>query len=128
MYRAIYRSQEHAGGKGEYAGFEFAAEGEAEVRENLKYAGGETFILYGIARAEQHFYVDADSQGLISRFYWIQFEEYLPGSTHKYNYSFSEKKVTIDGLDFFADAWRRKLDMSTTSLTGARGYDTQVHV
>jgi hypothetical protein len=29
--------------------------------------------------------------------------------------------VTIDGLEFFADAWRRKLDMSTISPTGDRG-------
>ena len=89
--------------------------------KNFKYAGGQTFILYGIARAEQHFYVDADSQGRISRLYWVQFEGYLPDNTHKYNYSGSQRKVTIDGLEFFADAWRRKLDMTTISPTGDRG-------
>jgi hypothetical protein len=88
--------------------------------KDFKYAGGQTFILYGIARAEQHFYVDADSQGRISRFYWVQFEEYLPDNTHKYNYSGSQKTVTIDGLDFFADAWRRKLDMTTIRPGGDR--------
>lgn len=88
--------------------------------KDFKYAGGQTFILYGVARAEQHFYVDADSQGRISRFYWVQFEEYLPDNTHKYNYSFSEKKVTIDGLDFFADAWRRKHDPATIRPGGDR--------
>lgn len=89
--------------------------------KGFKYAGGQTFILYGIARAEQHFYVDADSQGRISRLYWVQFEGYLPENTFKYNYAGSQKKVTIDGLEFYADAWRRKLDMSTISPTGDRG-------
>jgi len=31
--------------------------------KDFKYVGGQTFILYDVARAEQHFYVDADSQG-----------------------------------------------------------------
>jgi len=45
---------------------------------DFKYAGGQTFILYGVARAEQHFYVDADRDGRISSFYWAEFEGYLP--------------------------------------------------
>lgn len=75
----------------------------------FKYAGGHTFILYGVARAEQHFFVDADKDGNISRLYWIQFEGYLPSNTHAYDYD-SPKKVNIGGLDFFADAWTRKVD------------------
>jgi len=63
-----------------------------------------------VARAEQHFYVDADSQGRISRLYWVQFEGYLPDNNHKYDYSKSQKKVNIDGLDFYADTWARKND------------------
>ena len=78
--------------------------------KDFKYAGGQTFILYDVARAEQHFYVDADSQGRISRLYWVQFEGYLPENTHKYDYSKSQKQVTIDGLDFYADAWPRTHD------------------
>ena len=31
--------------------------------KDFKYAGGQTFILYGIARAEQHSYVDAAKDG-----------------------------------------------------------------
>jgi hypothetical protein len=89
--------------------------------KDFKYAGGQTFILYGIARAEQHFYVDADKDGRISRFYWVQFEGYLPENTHKYNYSGSQKIVTIDGLEFFADAWRRKHDPATIRPGGDRG-------
>jgi hypothetical protein len=80
--------------------------------KDFKYAGGQTFILYNVARAEQHFYVDADAQGRISRLYWIQFEGYLPDNNHKYDYSKSQKQVTIDGLDFYADAWARNHDPS----------------
>ena len=46
--------------------------------KDFKYAGGQAFILYGVARAEQHFYVDADRDGRISIFYWAEFEGYLP--------------------------------------------------
>jgi hypothetical protein len=75
----------------------------------FKYAGGHTFILYNVARAEQHFFVDADKNGKVSRFYWVQFESYLPDNTHKYDYD-SPQKVNIGGLVFFADAYARKVD------------------
>jgi hypothetical protein len=88
--------------------------------KDFKYAGGQTFILYDVARAEQHFYVDAHKDGRISRLYWVQFEEYLPDNTHKYNYAGSQKTVTIDGLEFFADAWRRKHDPATVRPGGDR--------
>ena len=74
----------------------------------FKYAGGHTFILYDVARAEQHFYVDADKDGNVSRLYWIQFEGYLPSNKHAYDYK-SPKTVKIGGLDFFADAAPRKV-------------------
>ena len=75
----------------------------------FKYVGGHTFILYDVARAEQHFFVDADKDGNVSRLYWIQFEGYLPSNKHAYNYD-SPKKVNIGGLDFFADTWARKIE------------------
>lgn len=75
----------------------------------FKYVGGHTFILYDVARAEQHFFVDADKGGNVSRFYWIQFEGYLPSNAHKYDYN-SPKTVNIGGLDFFADAYAIKID------------------
>ena len=75
----------------------------------FKYAGGHTFILYDVARAEQHFFVDADKDGNVSRFYWIQFEGYLPSNTHRYDYD-SPKTVKIGGLDFYSDVYARKVD------------------
>lgn len=79
-----------------------------EFSEPFKYAGGHSFILYEVADAEQHFFVDADKDGTIKRMYWIQFEGYLPSNTHTYDYK-SPKKVNIGGLDFFADAYARNI-------------------
>jgi hypothetical protein len=78
----------------------------------FKYAGGQTFILYDVARAEQHFYVDADKEGRISRLYWVQFEGYLPENNYRYDYSLSQRQVTIGGLNFYADAMARNNDPS----------------
>lgn len=79
-----------------------------EFDKAFKYAGGHSFVLYDVANAEQHFFVDADKDGRIKRFYWIQFEGYLPTNTHSYNYK-SPKIVNIGGFDFFADASARSL-------------------
>lgn len=71
--------------------------------KEFKYIGGHDFILYDVARAEQHFFVDADKEGRIRRMYWVQFEGYLPDNTHSYQYKVN-KAVKIGGLDFIADA------------------------
>ena len=75
-----------------------------EFNSAFKYAGSQSFVLYGVANAEQHFFVEADKDGNMKRFYWIQFEGYLPANTHSYNYK-SPKTVNVGGLDFFADAF-----------------------
>ena len=74
----------------------------------FKYVGGQSFILYDVASAEQHFFVDADAQGRVKRFYWVQFEGYLPSNTHAYDYK-ADKTVNIGGLDFIADAYARNI-------------------
>jgi hypothetical protein len=79
-----------------------------EFDKKFKYVGSQTFILYDVATAEQHFFVDADGQGGIKRFFWVQFEGYLPNNTHSYDYK-STKVVNIGGLDFIADAYARNI-------------------
>ena len=79
-----------------------------EFDKAFKYVGSQSFVLYDVANAEQHFFVDADAPGRIKRFFWIQFEGYLPANTHTYNYK-STKIVNIGGWDFFADAYPRSL-------------------
>jgi hypothetical protein len=78
----------------------------------FKYVGGHDFILYDVARAEQHFFVDADGQGRIKRMYWVQFEGYLPTNTHTYRYQ-AKKTVNIGGLEFIADASARNIKGNT---------------
>jgi CubicO group peptidase (beta-lactamase class C family) len=79
-----------------------------EFDKGFKYVGGHDFILYDVARAEQHFFVDADQQGRIKRFYWVQFEGYLPGNNHSYKYKVN-KTVKLGGLEFIADAYARNV-------------------
>ena len=76
--------------------------------KDFKYAGSQSFILYDVANAEQHFFVDADKQGRVKRFYWVQFEGYLPTNTHAYQYK-ADKTVNIGGLEFIADAYARNI-------------------
>jgi hypothetical protein len=68
----------------------------------FKYAGGQRFLLYGVAEAEQHFYVQSNSSGQVERFYWVQFEHYLPDNTHQYDYP-SKRTADIGGLKFIHD-------------------------
>lgn len=79
-----------------------------EFDKAFKYAGSQSFVLYDVANAEQHFFVDADDQGRIKRFYWVQFEGYLPTNTHTYDYK-STKTIDAGGLNFFADAYPRNI-------------------
>ena len=79
-----------------------------EFSKPFKYAGGHSFVLYEVANAEQHFFVDAEKDGRVKRMYWVQFEGYLPSNTHTYDYK-STKIVKIGGLDFIADAYARNI-------------------
>ena len=78
------------------------------VDKAFKYVGAQSFILYDVARAEQHFFVDADPQGRVRRLYWVQFEGYLPSNAHSYKYQ-STKTVNVGGLEFIADAQARNI-------------------
>jgi hypothetical protein len=79
-----------------------------EFDKAFKYAGSQSFVIYDVANAEQHFFVDADDQGRIKRFYWVQFEGYLPTNSHTYDYK-STKTIDAGGFNFFADAYPRNI-------------------
>jgi hypothetical protein len=53
---------------------------------SLTYLGTQSFMLYDVARAEQHFFGELDGKRL-KRFVWVQFEGYLPDNAHTYDYS-----------------------------------------
>src|SRR5262249_5596454 len=70
---------------------------------HFKYAGGQRFPLYGVAEAEQHFYVQANASGTMERFYWVQFEHYLPDNKYNYDYH-SQRTMEMGGLKFIYDS------------------------
>ncbi len=69
--------------------------------KDFDYVGTQSFVLYGTAQVEQHFFVDADDR-VIKRLFMVQFEGYLPTNTHTYNYQIKET-VKLGGLDFMYD-------------------------
>ena len=79
-----------------------------EFDKGFKYVGNHSFILYDVAHAEQHFFIDADKEGRVKRMYWVQFEGYLPSNTHTYRYKVN-KTANIGGLEFVADAYARNI-------------------
>jgi len=81
---------------------------ELQFGKGFKYVGGQKFVLYDVANAEQHFFVDANAQGRIKRLYWVQFEGYLSTNTHSYDYD-SPKTINLGGFDFFVDPMKFKV-------------------
>jgi len=51
--------------------------------ESYRYVGGQVVSLYGNAEAEQHVFVRAAETGPVQRFYWVQFERFLPSNKMK---------------------------------------------
>lgn len=85
------------------------------------YVGSERFALYGVADCEIHVFVEADSARRIHRFYWVQFESYLPSRPDaRYNYGESDRRMELWG----AAAWVRPFLIDTTRVPRA-GSDTE---
>jgi hypothetical protein len=72
-----------------------------EVAREFSYAGTQTFELYGVATAEQHFFVELDGNR-IRRLLWIQYEGYLPSNTQTYQYR--DETVSHSGR-----SWHRRV-------------------
>jgi len=73
-----------------------------DFAKSFAYGGGQRFILYGVAVAEQHFFVETSVDGLLRRFYWVQFEHYLPTNQSHYRYN-PERVAKIGDFDFITD-------------------------
>jgi hypothetical protein len=56
-----------------------------EIADGMTYAGTQSFDLYNVANAEQHFFVERDGDR-VKRMLWIQFEGYKPDNANSYNY------------------------------------------
>jgi hypothetical protein len=75
-----------------------------QVDPEFRYAGSTSFILYEIARVEQHHFVIPDAQRRVLRQLWFQFEGYLENNSHTYDYSGLES-LHLNGLPFVHDAY-----------------------
>jgi len=64
-------------------------------------------VLYGIADCELHAFVEADQEQNVQRFYWVQFEAYLPTKPDLKRQYDSPRHTTLGGLDFYVDTWTR---------------------
>jgi hypothetical protein len=102
-----------------------------ELPKSVRYVGADRWVLLGIADCELHAFVEGDKQQKVQRFYWVQFEGYLPTKPElKHQYD-SPRHATLGGLDFYVDTWTRANGEKITpgsdlehirSLIHAKGY------
>jgi hypothetical protein len=57
-----------------------------KLDSTLQYVGSQRWVLYDVTQAEQHLFVQKSAAG-VERFVWVQFEEYIPSVTSRYDYS-----------------------------------------
>ena len=74
-----------------------------QIDPEFRYAGSTSFILYEIARVEQHHFVVPDAERRVLRQLWFQFEGYLDNNNHVYDYSALES-LSLNGFNFLHDA------------------------
>ena len=83
-----------------------------EVTAGMTYAGTQQFELYGVAAAEQHFFVELDGSR-IKRLLWIQYEGYHASNTNTYNYR--DETVSHSGR-----TWHRRIGAARIPETEPR--------
>lgn len=79
------------------------------IEPAFKYVGAERFVLYDVADAEVHVFVDADVKRNVKRLYWVQFEEYLPNNHHNYDYA-DNPVIEAAGWKWYVTARLRPAD------------------
>jgi hypothetical protein len=80
-----------------------------QIDPAFRYAGSTSFILYEIARAEQHHFVVANPERRVERLLWLQFEGYLENNTRTYKYSGMDT-LQLNRFDFLHDAHPMNID------------------
>lgn len=83
-----------------------------EIAAELRYAGTQTFDLYGVATAEQHLFVALDGDR-ITRLLWVQFEGYHDSNSNTYNYR--DSTITHSG-----QTWHRRINAVRVPETESR--------
>jgi hypothetical protein len=75
---------------------------ELSVRKGFRFIGTQQVNLYGNAEAEQYLFARLGTDNIVERFYWIQFEHFLPTNNRTYNYD-STRTTQIGDLQFTYD-------------------------
>jgi hypothetical protein len=75
-----------------------------QIDPEFKYVGSTSFILYDLARVEQHHFVVADAERRVVRRLWFQFEGYLENNNRTYNYSGMDT-LTLNGFPFLHNTY-----------------------
>ncbi len=75
-----------------------------QIDAEFKYVGSTSFILYDLARVEQHHFVVADAERRVVRRLWFQFEGYLENNNRTYNYSGMDT-LTLNGFPFLHNTY-----------------------
>lgn len=93
------------------------------VPDDARYVGSDRFTLAkpdigDFDVCELFAFANADPSGSLRQFYWVQFEQYLPGHPELHYTYDSPRHVTIGGLDFFVD-----IDASDGTRTPTPGSD-----
>ena len=94
-----------------------------QIDPEFRYAGSTSFILYEIARVEQHHFVVADAERRVMRQLWFQFEGYLENNNHTYDYSGLES-LNLNGLPFLHNTY----PMNIENVYEARPASDYAHV
>jgi hypothetical protein len=101
---------------------------EVTFSNDFRYIGGQSVNLYGNAEAEQHLFVAVGRCNAIQRFYWLQFEHFLPSNDRTCDYE-PTRTTDIGGLTFIYDVrvspttrlWKR-LILGQTGLPSASSW------
>jgi hypothetical protein len=81
-----------------------------ELPRQVSYVGGERWILFTVADCEIHVFVEANAQKNVQRFYWIQFEGFLPSKPELQHKNPTDPIAKLNGIDFFVKAGVRSND------------------
>jgi hypothetical protein len=75
---------------------------ELSIAKEFRFIGTQTVNLYGNADAEQFLFVTPGPGNTVDRFYWLQFEHFLPTNDMKYTYD-STRTAQLGDLSFIYD-------------------------
>jgi len=93
-----------------------------EAAPGMVYAGTQRFELYGVADAEQHFFVELDGTR-IKRLLWVQYEGYHPSNSNSYDYH--DETVQHAGRTWFRSIRTMRVpetEMRPRSFLKAKGW------